>query len=98
LAASSSALRTQLSLLNTREEAIRQSRADEGNSFTKRTASNNKLLLAVGQIKNRLIQTINDSNGVLLEKAQQEQIVADIKRELGDRNPIAVLAQLTTKY
>lgn len=90
-------LHKQLSLLNARDESIRQSRSDEGASHQKRVASNNKQLNAVSRIKTQLIKVINDSNGILIQKSEQNRIVKEIKKELGERSPIAVLAQLTTK-
>jgi uncharacterized protein (DUF2384 family) len=98
LSQTSVSLQRQITLLADREQSIHDTRANDNDGFQKRAQQNNKLLNAIAELKVRVYNSVNSENGVWLQKAEKKDFVANLKKELGDRNPLALLVELTTSF
>lgn len=96
LASSVGTMQRQLALITTREEVIRQTRADETAAMQRRHANNERMMNAITQIRTRLARALNE-HGAFVELGEREAILADARRELGDAHPVTVLLQVTNK-
>ncbi|KAM3145082.1 hypothetical protein pb186bvf_002757 [Paramecium bursaria] len=90
-------LRTQLEILNGKEEEVRNIRAQEAASYQHRTENNNKVLEALNNILPKLSSAVFNAQGALIE-IDRDQMVESIRKELGYNNPIAVLIAMTAKF
>ena len=91
-------LQKQITLLADREQSIHDTRAVDSDGFAKRTEQNNKLLHAIAELKVRVYNSVNNENGVWLQKAEKKSFVSKLKKEIGERNPLALLVELTTHF
>jgi hypothetical protein len=94
-------IKSQLDLLNGREEDIRTARGIEQVNYSHRTQNNNKVLDALEQVLKKLTQAVfdeKDRQGTALIQTERDTIVEEIRRELGYNNPIAIMVALTSKF
>ncbi|KAM3131581.1 hypothetical protein pb186bvf_016365 [Paramecium bursaria] len=86
-------LQTQLTQTNQREESLIQFLADEESNFNKKQEQTRKSVDALNEIIQKLTGAV--LNASFIEKGE---FVQKIKQQLGDRNPIAMLVEVTAKF
>ncbi|CAD8135070.1 unnamed protein product [Paramecium octaurelia] len=97
LTSTSVSIKKQLESINQREEQIRDNRAKEIQSVeTKQTAAQ-KILGALEEIHDRLVKAVLSSQGSFLEETEKQEIIKQVKLELGLNHPIALLLDLSVK-
>ncbi|KAM3138190.1 hypothetical protein pb186bvf_009653 [Paramecium bursaria] len=98
LTQSSVSLKKQLNNVNSREETIRASRQQEIELKQKRQAAGDKILAAIQLIHDKLVQTVLNEQGSFLEVEDKKILTQQLKDELGERHPIALMVALTTEF
>ncbi|CAD8044233.1 unnamed protein product [Paramecium primaurelia] len=98
LTSTSVSIKKQLETINQREEQIRNNRAKEIQSVeTKQTASQ-KTLETLEEIHNRLVKAVLSNQGSFLEETEKQEIINQVKQELGLTHPLALLLDLSAKF
>ncbi|CAD8047186.1 unnamed protein product [Paramecium primaurelia] len=91
-------IKKQLETINQREEQIRDNRAKEIQAVeTKQTAAQ-KILGALEEIHDRLVKAVLSNQGSFLEEREKQEIIKQVKQELGHKHPLVLLLDLSAKF
>lgn len=88
--------KTQLSNINSQEETARSARADEQHQVEVRKSGSEKVLEALQKIHDKLAAVVL-KDGAFLQMEDRKVLAQSLKTELGERNPLAMMVELTAK-
>ncbi|KAM3145982.1 hypothetical protein pb186bvf_001960 [Paramecium bursaria] len=86
-------LETQLDIINTQEQNIRDARQSDIVAFNRRVAVSNKVINALNLIITKLTKAIEDQDA-----AGTQAVLAQLAQELGSKHPITILVTMTAKF
>lgn len=93
-------LEVQLNILNGKEEEIRNSRAADEIAYNRRVTNAERVIRALTTINDKLSKAVfeeKDRQGVALLETKKQEILEEIRAELGHNHPIAVFITMTAK-
>jgi hypothetical protein len=101
LAETIKSLEKQLDLLNGKEEEIRAAREADEIAYNRRKYNSQRVLNALNLVLEKLTAAVfreQNSQGAVLLETERDEMVTQIRKELGHSHPIAVLVAMTAKF
>ncbi|CAK78877.1 unnamed protein product (macronuclear) [Paramecium tetraurelia] len=98
LTSTSVSIKKQLEAINQREEQIRDNRAKEIQSVQTNQTAAQKILGALEEIHDKLVKAVLSNSGSFLEETEKQEIIKQVKQELGHKHPLALLLDLSVKF
>ncbi|CAD8143038.1 unnamed protein product [Paramecium octaurelia] len=98
LTSTSVAVKKQLETINQREEQIRDNRQREVQALETKQSAGSKILAALEDIHDRLVKAVLSNTGSFLEEAEKQEMIKQVKKELGRTHPLALLLEFSSKF